>query len=219
MSFEHKIKIHQDACSRFHEEIEGYIPETFHNYTTSLHESLSNFRNECKELLKLTGQKSISEYTDSFLRKRRNCEEKLRKAAALSRKRKITPETPLDKLRAMNSKYKKNNIKSNEVTPEKSSSLEKSVSRNLNVAPMTLRTKKRKNVPSSTDYPYYYRGITHTTFFLEEGKKYVLPNPAHTNKDYPNTYSMREVVLYLHEYRGMGSHKVFQYMTTTGRVF
>jgi hypothetical protein len=57
-------------------------------------------------LLKLTGHKTTTKYTESVLRKGRNREKKLRDTVALSRKRKITPEEPLDLLKAMNTKLK-----------------------------------------------------------------------------------------------------------------
>ena len=100
------IKIHLDACVSLHQKIIGYIPKAYEKYLNWITESHYHFENECDELLKLTGHKTTTKYTDSVLRKGRNREKKLRDTVALSRKRKITPEEPLDLLKAMNTKLK-----------------------------------------------------------------------------------------------------------------
>ncbi len=121
--------------------------------------------------------------------KGRNCEEKLHNAVvALSEKRKITPETPLDKRKAMNTKSNENKAKGKIVSPEKS------VSRNLG--------RRRKKM-----FPYQIihiliEELPTQPFFLPKIKKYVLPNPAHKREECSDTYSIREAVLYLQNHNG-----------------
>jgi hypothetical protein len=193
----HRLQTLQNVCDICFDS----LPPKFEKHVTEIAEGFANLMEECDLMLTLTDKKTAIQFADTCIRRQKEGEQKLERAASLARGE--TPETPLDRLISMNLKF-------NQSEPHTKRAAKK-------------RKKKRSPVaatlpPSNTSFPYMVDGETHTTFHLDEKKVFELPKP--TSKEHPNLYSLREIVLHLAPYegKGKGTRKLIEYLKHSGRI-
>ena len=80
-----RIKDIREACDVYYEIVDSFmgknggrgIPAVYKKYRNQILKGLDNIQLECKVMLKLTGQKCVTEYANSVLTKFQNGEKKL----------------------------------------------------------------------------------------------------------------------------------------------
>ena len=190
----HRLETLQKVCDMCFDS----LPTKFEKHVTEIADGFVNLIDECDTMLKLTDKKTAITFADTCIRRQKEGQQKLEKAASLAKGE--TPETPLDRLISMNLKFSQSEPSSKRAAKKR---------------------KKRDPVastspPSNISFPYVVDGETHTTFHLNEKRVFVLPNP--TSKEHPKLYSLREIVLHLAPYEGKGTRRFIEYLKETGRI-
>ncbi len=193
-----RLQTLQDVCDICFDS----LPPKFEKHMTEITEGFGNLIEECDTMLKLTDKKTATQFADTCIRRQKQGEQKLEKAASLA-KGEETPETPLDRLISMNLKF--NSILHNQSAPNSKRAAKKRKKRSLVAA---------TSPPSNISFPYIVDGETHTTFHLSEKKMFELPNPS--SKEHPNLYSLREIVLHLAPLKG--TRELIEYLKKSGRI-
>jgi hypothetical protein len=209
-----RIKDIREACDVYYEIVDSFmgknggrgIPAVYKKYRNQILKGLDNIQLECKVMLRLTGQKCVTEYANSVLTKFQNGEKKLEDAAVIASGKILEDESAIANLEKMNKKLemKKKLEGKRVVSPVESKQRSKRMRNGV--------VKLKSNVKNRS----IKEGNTHTTFYAGS-KSWKIPNPTEC-KEHLNMYSMSETVKHLDKYDGTGSLRLFEVMRNHKRV-
>jgi hypothetical protein len=197
----HRLQILLEGCNVCFDS----LPTNLQKYAKEIKELLGNLIQESDTMLKLTNQKKIVTFADNDIKKKKEVDQKIARAVSLFAGNKIS-ETTLDRLIAANMKFKVNLT----TQPE---TISKRVKRR------NKKSRRRRPAlisPTKPSFPYVVEGKTHITFYIKHDQIFELPRPS--NKETPNLYSLKEIVVHLAVCNVKGIRNLIEYLKESNRI-
>eukprot|EP00979_Chaetoceros_neogracilis_P001726 scaffold305_cov267-Chaetoceros_neogracile.AAC.43 len=182
-------------------------------YKNVILEGLDHVYSECDTMLILTNQKKATICANNLIEKEQDGLQRLKDAAsnfasdfeAAAASTKITP--AFSKLSDVNKRMRKNKNK-NKTRPS---------------LPRQKQTKSHLPLasPIQRSFPYTEEQENDNIYHIDAKKSFTLPKPAATTvlgRQFPNQYTLRELVLLLDPFYNDGSMRLFKYLHSEKRV-
>ena len=179
-------------------------------YKNVILEGLEHVYSECDTMLTLTNQKKATICANNLIQKEQDGLQRLKDAAsnfasnfeATAASNKMTP--ALSKLSHVNKRIRQNQTKSP-----------------IPLASKGIRKRVRIVSPMQQSFPYTEEQENDNIYHIDAKKSFTLPKPAATTvlgRQFPNQYTLRELVVHLEPFFKDGSMRLFKYLHSEKRA-